>query len=249
MFLIYQPHLEYLSIHIDSATIVYDYSIKSFPPLLNVHELHFHSYDIATQVDTLVELLTYFPNLRRLSLNLRSECRLFFDGDILQTLVHSLDSFQFSIARFSEPTYEEQTLSTFYTPFWLETKQWYTQCYWHSNEDIFDSGYFHIYSVPYSFSDFDIYKCTNENILTPEKKLVPFSKVKQLDLADTSDVSIIPFLKYCPNVRTICLNNIYDDEENYRTDEEEDITDQTDESKCIIFLEIVFRQTIQTFQM
>ena len=244
MFLIYQPHLEYLNIHIDGATIVYDYSIKPFPPLLNVHELHFHSHDMATQFDTLAELLTYFPNLKRFSLNLRTECHLFFDGDILQTLVHSLDSFQFSIARLSEPTHDERTLSTFYTPFWLETKQWYTQCYWHSNEDIFDWGYFHIYSVPYSFSDFDIYKCTNESLLTSEI-LEPFSKVQQLDLTETSDVSIIPFLKCCPNVRTICLNNIYDDEENYGTDEEEDITDQNDDSKCIIFLQIVFRQTIQ----
>lgn len=62
-----------------------------------------------------------------------------------------------------------------------------------------------------------------------------FPKVKRLDLSETSDVNIIPFIKRCPNVQTICLNDIYDDEENYGTDEEEDITDQSDESNSIDF--------------
>jgi len=223
--------LEYLNVHIGDAKSTYDYTITPFPSLLNLREFHFRSEDLAIKFEKISELLTYFPNLKSLSLDLTTECRSFFDGDILQTLVHSLDSFQYSLARFFQPTSEEQTLSTFYTPFWLETKKWYTQCYWHIDEDCLDSDYFHIYSVPFPFSNFDVYKCTNENLISIDR-LKPFSKVKRLDLSDTSDINIIPFLKYCSNVHTICLNDIYDDEENYGTDEEEeDITDAIDESK------------------
>ncbi|CAF4553249.1 unnamed protein product, partial [Rotaria sp. Silwood2] len=232
LLLIYQSHLEYLNVHIGDAKSIYDYKITPFPPLLNLQEFHFRSDDLSIKFENLFELLTYFPNLKSLSLNLTTECRLFFDGNILQTLVHRLDSFQFSIARFLQPTYEEQTLSTFYTPFWLDTKKWYTQCYWHIDEENLDSDYFHIYSVPYPFSNFDIYKCTNENLLSKDK-LKSFTKVKRLDLSETSDINIIPFLKHCPYVHTICLNDIYDDEENYGTDEEEDITDQNDENVSI----------------
>jgi hypothetical protein len=226
LLLIYQPHLEYLNVHIGGAKTSYDYTITPFRPLSNLREFHFRSDDFSIKFDNLLELLTYFPNLKSLSLDLTTTCRLFFDGDILQTLVYSLDSFQFSIARFSQPTPEEQTLSTFYTSFWLETKQWYTQSYWHIDEDNLDSDYFHIYSIPFPFSNFDVYKCTNENIVSKDK-FQPFSKVKRLDLSETSDINIIPFVKRCPNVNTIYLNHIFDDEENYGTDDEEDITDQT----------------------
>ncbi|CAF3448863.1 unnamed protein product [Rotaria sp. Silwood1] len=229
LLLIYQPHLEYLNVHIGDAKSTYDYTITPFPPLIHLQEFHFRSDDLAIKFENLFELLAYFPNLKSLSLNLTTECRLFFDGNILQTLVYKLDTFQFSIARFLQPTYEEQTLSTFYTSFWLETKKWYTQCYWHIDEDNLDSDYFHIYTVPYPFSNFDIYKCTNENLLSKDKSK-SFKKVKRLDLSETSDVNIIPFLKRCPYVNTICLNDIYDDDENYGTDEEEDIIDQNDEN-------------------
>ncbi len=153
----------------------------------------------------------------------------------MQTLVYSLESFQFSIARFSSPTSEEQTLSTFYTSFWLEKKKWFTQAYWHIDEYNLDSDYFHIYSIPFPFSNFDVYKCSNENLISTDI-FKSFTNVKRLDLSETSDVNVIPFLKRCPNVRTICLNDIYDDEENYGTDEEEDITDQIDESNCNLFI-------------
>ncbi|CAF0969031.1 unnamed protein product [Adineta steineri] len=229
LLLIYQPHLEYLNVHIDDAYSTYDYSIKPFPPLLNLREFYFHSEDLAIKFDTITELLKYFPNLKSLSLDITTECRRFFDGDILQTLVYSLDSFQFSIISCFRPTLEERTLSTFYTSFWLEIKKWYTQCYWHIDDEHLNSDYFHIYSVPFPFVNFDVYKCTNENLLTNEKLKI-FSKVKQLDLSETSDINVIPFLKRCPNIHTISLNNIYDDEENYGTDEEEDIMDQTDDN-------------------
>lgn len=229
LLVIYQPHLEYLNVHIGDAKSAYDYKITAFPPLHDLKEFHLRSDDLSIRFEHIYELLSYFPNLRSLSLNLTTECRYFFDGNILQTLVYKLDSFQFSIARFIPPTCEEQTLSTFYTPFWLETKKWNTQCYWNIDEDNLDSDYFHIYSIPYPFINFDIYKCTNENLMTKEK-LRSFTNVKRLDLTETSDVNIIPFLKRCPHVHTVCLNDIYDDEENYGTDEEEDITDENYES-------------------
>ncbi|CAF1131970.1 unnamed protein product [Rotaria sordida] len=225
----YQPYLEYLNVHIGDAKSIYDHTIIPFPSLLNLYEFHFRSDDLSIKFENIFEILTYFPNLKSLSLNLTTECGLFFDGNILQTLVYKLDSFQFSIACFLRPTFEKQTLSTFYTPFWLEIKKWYTQCYWHIDEDNIDSDYFHIYSVPFPFSNFDIYKCTNENLLSKDK-IKPFTKVKRLDLSETSDINIIPFIKCCPYVHTICLNDIYDDEENYGTDEEEDITDQNNEN-------------------
>jgi hypothetical protein len=231
LLLIYQPYLEYLNVHIGNAKTTYGYTITPFPPLINLREFHFHSDDLAIKFENISELLTYFPNLKSLSLDLTTECRLFFDGDILQTLVYSLESFQFSIARFSAPTFEEQTLSTFHTSFWLETKKWFIQAYWHIDVDNIDSSYFHIYSIPFPFSNFDIYKCTNENLLSNEQILL-YPNVKRIDLSDTSDINVIPFLKRCPYVQTICLNDIYDDEENYGTDEEdEDDIDQFDESK------------------
>jgi len=248
LILIYQPYLEYLNIHIGDALTTYDYTITPFPPLLNLQEFHFRSDDLAIKFENISDLLTYFPNLKSFSLDLTSECKLFFDGNILQTLVQSFELFQFSIARFSSPTFEEQTLSTFYTSFWLETKKWFTQAYWHIDEEHLNSDYFHIYSVPFPFVNFDIYKCTNENILSNEKCKL-FSKVKRLDLSETSDVNIIPFLNRCPNVQTICLNDIYDDEENYGTDEEEDITDQIDESNYILFLIEVIKQYFGIFEL
>ncbi|UJR37180.1 hypothetical protein I4U23_029888 [Adineta vaga] len=241
LLLIYQPYLEYLNVHIGDGKSNYDYTITSFPPLSKLREFHFRSEDLVIKFDNLVELLTYFPNLKSLSIDLTTECRSFFDGDLLQILVQSLDLFQFSIARFSPPTSEEQTLSTFYTPFWLEIKKWYTQCYWHIDEDQSDADYFHIYSVPFSFTELDIYKCTNENLVSKEK-FKPFVQVKRLELSETSDVNVIPFLKRCPNIQTICLNDVYDDEENYGTDEEEDM-DQIDEN--VIFNDF---QTINTSQ-
>jgi hypothetical protein len=234
LLLIYQPYLKYLNVNIGDSKTTYDYSIRPFPPLLNLQEFYFRSDDLAIKFDNISELLTYFPNLKSFSLDLTTECQLFFDGDILQTLVHSIESFQFSIARFSSPTSEEQTLSTFYTPFWLENKKWFIQAYWHIDEHNTDSDYFHIYSIPFPFSNFDVYKCTNENNISKDN-LKLFPKVKRLDLSETSDINIIPFLKRCSNVQTICLNDIFDDEENYGTDEEEDITDQIDESNCIYF--------------
>jgi hypothetical protein len=55
-----------------------------------------------------------------------------------------------------------------------------------------------------------------------------------MDLSETSDINVIPFLKRCPYVQTICLNGIYDDEENYGTDDEEDNDiDQIDEGSDI----------------
>jgi hypothetical protein len=248
LLLIYQPYLEYLNIHIGDALTTYDYTITPFPPLLNLQEFHFRSDDLAIKFENISDLLTYFPNLKSFSLDLTSECKLFFDGNILQTLVQSFESFQFSIARFSSPTFEEQTLSTFYTSFWLETKKWFTQAYWHIDEYKSDSNYFHIYSIPFTFSNFDVYKCTNENILSNENcKLFP--KVKRLDLSETSDINIIPFLNRCPNVQTICLNDIYDDEENYGTDEEEDITDQIDESNYILFVIEGIKQNFGIFEL
>ncbi|CAF3866220.1 unnamed protein product [Rotaria magnacalcarata] len=232
LLLIYQPDLEYLNVHIGDAKSTCDYKITPFSPLVNLREFHLRSDDLSIKFENIFELSSYFPNLKALSLNLTTECRTFFDGIVLQTLVHKLDSFEFSIARFSPPTCEEQTLSTFYTPFWLETKKWYTQSYWNIDEDNADADYFHIYSVPFPFSNFDVYKCSHENVVSNEK-LNSFKNVTRLDLSETSDVNIIPFLKRCPNVHTICLNDIYDDEENYGTDEEEDITDQNDENTSI----------------
>jgi hypothetical protein len=230
LLLIHQPYLEYLNVHIGDTKTTYDYPITSFPPLLNLHEFHFRSDDLAIKFENISELLTYFPNLKSFSLDLTTESDLFFDGEILQTLVRSLDSFQFSILRFSSPTSEEQTLSTFHTSFWLETKKWFTQAYWYSDEYSFQSDYFHIYSIPFSFSKFEICKYTNENLISKDN-CPTYPKVERIDLSEISDVNIIPFLNRCSNVQTISLNDIYDDEEDYGTDEEEDITDQIDEHK------------------
>lgn len=230
LLLIYQPNLEYLNIHIGNAQLISDFNVIPFPPLLNLRELQFRTDDAAVRLEYLSDLLKYFPHLRSLSLDLTTDDPAFFDGDMLQTLVHSLDEFHYSIARYASPTLEEQSLSTFYSPFWVEKKKWFTQCYWHVDKDEFNADYFHLYSVPYAMSDLDIYQCTNENVVSKER-FRSFSKVKRLELSKTSDLSIIPFLRACANVRTISLNNIYDEEEEYRTDEEEDITDRNDEGK------------------
>jgi hypothetical protein len=225
LLLLYQPYLEYLNVHITDAKATYGYTITPFPPLLNLRKFHFRSDDLAIKFENISELLSYFPHLKSFSLDLTTECRLFFDGEILQTLVHSLESFQFSIARLSSPTSEEQTLSTFYTPFWLETKKWFTQAYWNIDPDNTSSNYFHIYSIPFPFSNFDVYKCTNENLASKDQCQF-YPNVKRMDLSETSDVNVIPFLKHCSNVQTLCLNDIYDDEENYGTDEEDDDLDE-----------------------
>jgi len=239
LLLIYQPQLEYLNIHIGDAKTTYGYTITPFPPLIHLREFHFRSDDLAIKFENISELLTYFPHLKSLSLDLTTECRLFFDGEILQTLVHSLETFHFSIARLAAPSAEEQALSTFYTPFWLKTKKWYTQAYWHIDPDHGNSNYFHIYSVPFPFSYFDVYKCTNEN-LSSEERFSSYPNIKRMDLGETSDVNVIPFLKRCPNVQTISLNDIYDDEENYGTDEEDDDEDQSDDSKHLEFVSEVY---------
>ena len=237
LLLIYQPHLEYLNIHIGDAKTSDNHSILPFPALIHLRELHFRTDDSAVRFENLCDLLKYFPNLQSLSLNLTTDDRLFFNGHILQTLVDSLDTFQFSIARFFPPSFEEQSLSTFYTPFWLERKKWFTQCYWHTDGDDTEPDYFHIYSIPYLFDHLDIHQCTNENLLSKER-FRAFDRVKRLELSKTSDVNSIPFLKNCPRAQTISLNHIYDDETNYGTDEEEDITDLNDESK---FAELIHR--------
>lgn len=229
LLLIHQPCLEYFSVHIGNAKTTYDYTITSFPPLMNLRELHFRSEDVVIKLEDISEFLTYFPHLKSFSLDLTTECPAFFDGEILQTLVQSLETFQFSIAGRISPTDEEQTLSTFYTPFWLETKKWYTQAYWHTDTEIYDSSYFHIYSVPFPFTHFDVQHCTDENLFSLER-FSSYSYVKRMDLTATSDVNVIPFLQRCPNVQTISLEDICDDEENYGTDEEEDADDDDDQS-------------------
>jgi hypothetical protein len=221
LLLIYQPYLEYLDVNLGDAKNSSGYTITPFPPLNNLREFHLHSDDAAVNFANVSEVLSYFPHLKSLSLDLTTECRLFFDGEVLQTLVLSLESFQFSIGRLSSPTSVEQTLSTFYTPFWVETKKWFTQAYWTIDSDNFGSNYFQIYSIPFPFSNFYVYKCTNENLASKDQcQLYP--NVRRIDLSETSDVNVIPFLKRCPNVETICLSNIYDDEENYGTDDDED---------------------------
>jgi hypothetical protein len=124
LLLTYESDLEYLNVHIGDAKSINDYTIAPFSPLLNLCEFHFRSDDLTIKFEHLVKLLSYFPNLQSFSLDLTTEDRSFFDGDILQTLVHSFNSFQYSIARFSKPTFGEETLSTFYTSFWLNTKKW-----------------------------------------------------------------------------------------------------------------------------
>lgn len=233
LLLIHQPYLEYFELHIANAKTNYNYTIIPFLPLMNLREFRFSSDDLVIKFEDIVELLSYFPHLKIFSLDLITACHAFFDGEILRTLVHSLESFQFSIARFTPPTTEEQTLSTFYTPFWLETKQWYTQAYWNVDSDDDTLDYYHIYSAPYLFEHFNIRNCTNENLL-PQEQFSSYPNVKLIDLSDTSDANAIPFLRRCPNLKTIFLNNIYDDELNYGTDEEDtDDEDQHDHSKCI----------------
>ena len=230
LLLIYQPNLEYLNIHIGNAQLISDFNVIPFPPLFHLREFRFRTDDAAIRLEYLSDLLKYFPHLRSLTLDLTTDDQAFFDGDILQILAQSLDEFHFSIARYSSPSTEEQTLSTFYSPFWLEEKKWFTQCYWHVDKDEFNADYFHIFSVPYSVPDLDIYQCTNENVVSKER-FRSFSKVKRLVLSKTSDLSIIPFLRACANVRSISLNDVYDEEEDYRTDEEEDITDLSEEGR------------------
>ena len=234
LLLVHQPHLEYLNVHIGHAKTTYDYAITPFPPLINLRELHFRTDDVVIKVEDISELLTYFPYLKSFSFDLITECQAFFDGDILQTLVHSLETFQFSIARCLSPTAEEQTLSTFYTPFWLATKKWYTQADWHTDTNPYHSGYFHIYSVPFPFSHFHVHNCTYENLFSSER-FSCYPNVKRMNLSATSDVNVISFLRRCPNVQTVSLEDIYDDEENYGTDEEEDVDgeDPLDESKYL----------------
>ena len=203
---------------------------------MNLREFRFRSNDPVIKFEDIAELLSYFPHLKTLSLDLITTCQAFFDGEILQTLVHSLESFQFSIARFTPPSTEEQTLSTFYTPFWLETKQWYTQAYWNVDSDDTSLNYYHIYSVPFPFAHFNIRNCTNENLL-PREQFSSYPYVKLMSLSDISDVNAIPFLRRCPNLQTVALHDVYDDEQNYGTDDEEDADDedQHDDSKRFEF--------------
>ena len=229
---VYQPDLEYLNVRITDAIIAYP---STTTLVNNLREFHFRSDDSAIKFEDISELLTYFPHLKSLALDFKTECRFFFDGELLQALVHSLESFQFSIARSSAPTLEEQTLSSFYTPFWLEQKRWFTQAYWHVDRDDANSNSFHIYSVPFPLSNFDVDRCSNENVFSKDQ-FQSYPNVKRINLNESSDVNIISFLKRCPNVQTICLNNIFDDEENYGTDEEDEDMDQFDPSKSIIFL-------------
>jgi len=224
LLLIYQPYLQYLNVIIGHAETMYDYAVTPFPPLINLTEFELHSEDFDIKFEHLVDLLVFFPNLKSLALNLSTECREFFNGHHLQKLAHSLERFQFSISRFVAPTTDEQSLMTFTTPFWLETKHWYTQAYWNCEDTENDGDYFHIYTLPYAFSDFDVFKCSQENCFFKDQFPV-YPQVKRLELSESSDVNIIPFLKRCSKMQTICLNDIYDDEENYGTDEEEDITD------------------------
>lgn len=235
LILIHQPRLEYLNVYVGDAKTPYGYTITPFPPLMHLRKFHFCSDDLAIKFEHISELLTYFPDLKSLSLELTTKCQLFFDGEILQTLVQSLETFYFSIARCASPTEEEQALSTFYTPFWLETKKWYTQAYWNLDPDRNNLNYYHIYSVPFPFSHFSIHTCANENLLSQER-FSSYPNVIRMYLSATSDVNVIPFLKRCPNVQTIALEDIYDDEENYGTDEEADDEDQLDESKHLKFL-------------
>lgn len=147
------PSLRYLSMYMNTSIMDILFP-NAFSSLISL-KLKFSSSSITTH--SIENLLGRMSRLRRLTVEMLD---VFMNGhewrDLIRNSLGNLKEFQMKMEfffrdRLNTKRYVDQLFQSFQTPFWLEERQWFIRCHFHSQSR---SNYACFYTLPYSFDHF-----------------------------------------------------------------------------------------------
>ncbi|CAF4000667.1 unnamed protein product [Rotaria sordida] len=184
--------LQYLALDLSSIKEQLQISIQSVNELNLVFNIH--------QKHKLENLLQHIPNLYRLKIEINYiEINGYEWEEIIRKYLLKLEKFQLKMNIIvTEQNNHQNLLNSFRTRFWLEEHQWFVQYHFNSN-DPYQNAY--IYTLPYSFTDFDIFFPSRfKSICSNDKNDCPYDYVQHLDYSYFSSKK---FIKYPLNFHNI----------------------------------------------
>lgn len=148
------PNLEHLSASFKDISN----RLNSISPIQSIRRLNM---SFAGSIDQLKLLLQNLPNLHGLKLDI---ALIYINGYQWEEIIHEylpkLDVFQLKMYFLGFNDKDKQIelneiIDTYRTKFWIEERRWFVQCYRCDPNDINPFDRIYLFTLPYSFGDFD----------------------------------------------------------------------------------------------
>ena len=194
------PSLRHLSVSM-TASMTNILFPETFSSLISL-KLKFSSASITT--DTIQNLLRTMCNLRRLTVEILD---VLMNGhqwkDLICYYLPNLEKFRLKMEfyfrdRVNTKRYVDQLFQSFQTQFWLEERQWFIRCHFHS---LSHSNYVCFYTLPYSFENFPRIEVSDYQSTDPNDDYWAYDRVQNLHYNHS-----IPSQSIFRKIRSLCLS-------------------------------------------